>query len=143
MLMFSKILVPVDGSNTSFKALGVAIELSQRIGSQVTVLLVMEDVPKIYIESQKLLDQFLLARTEEGKKILAKCKQDAENKGVTIKTEFRDGNPAQVILEVSKKQGYEMIIMGTRGLGGFKGLVLGSVSNKVAHSSKCSILLVR
>ena len=88
------------------------------------------------------MNHLLSTRTEEGKKILAKCKQNAENEGVTIKTELRDGNPAQVILEVSKKQGYEMI-MGTRGLGGFKGLVLGSGSDKVAHNSTCSVLLIR
>jgi nucleotide-binding universal stress UspA family protein len=141
--MFSKILVPMDGSSTSFKALSAAIELSQRIGSQVCVLHIMEDVPKLYIESQKLLDQLLSSRTEEGKKLLEKIKQEAKSKNVVITTELQLGDPATIILEASKKQGYDTIIMGTRGLGHFKGLVLGSVSNKVVHHSSCSILLIR
>lgn len=133
--MFSKILVLVDGSGTSFKALSAAIVLSQRIVSQVTVLHVMEHVPKIYIESQKLLDQLLSTRTEEGKKLVEKCKLEAKSNDVIITTELQEGDPATVILEVSKKQGHDTIIMGTRGLGHFKGLVLGSVSNMIVHHS--------
>jgi nucleotide-binding universal stress UspA family protein len=79
----------MDGSNTSFKALSGAIELSQRIGSQVCVLHVMEDVPKLYIESQKLLDQLLTSRTDEGKKLLEKIKQEAKSKNVVITTELQ------------------------------------------------------
>lgn len=140
--MFSKVLVP-GGSNNSLKALNAALELAQKIGSQVCVLHVMEDVPKLCISSQKLLDQFLSARTEEGKKLLENCELNAKNKGVTISTELQKGDPASVILELSKKQWHDTIIMGTRGLGNFKGLVLGSVSNKIVHHSSCSILLTR
>jgi nucleotide-binding universal stress UspA family protein len=103
----------------------------------------MENVPKLYIESQKLLEQLLAARTDEGKKILDKCILEAKNNGVTIKTELQEGDPASVILELSKRDRYDTIVIGTRGLGRFKGLILGSVSNKVIHHSACSILLVR
>lgn len=133
----------MDGSITSYKALNAALELAQRIGSKVNVLHVMENVPKLYIQSQKLLDQLLAARTNEGKKILDKCILDAKNNGVTIKTELQEGDPASVILELSKRDKYDAVVMGTRGLGNFKGLILGSVSSKVVHHSACSILLVR
>jgi nucleotide-binding universal stress UspA family protein len=133
----------VDGSITSYKALNAALELAQRIGSEVNVLHVMENVPKLYIESQKLLEQLLAARTDEGKKILDKCILEAKNNGVTVKTELQEGDPASVILELSKRDRYDTIVIGTRGLGRFKGLILGSVSSKVVHHSACSILLVR
>jgi nucleotide-binding universal stress UspA family protein len=103
----------------------------------------MENVPKLYIESQKLLEQLLAARTDEGKKILDKCILEAKNNGVTIKTELQEGDPASVILELSKRDRYDTIVIGTRGLGRFKGLILGSVSSKVVYHSACSILLVR
>ena len=133
----------MDGSITSYKALNAALELAQRIGSEVNVLHVMENVPKLYIESQKLLEQLLAARTDEGKKILDKCILEAKNNGVTIKTELQEGDPASVILELSKRDRYDTIAIGTRGLGRFKGLILGSVSSKVVHHSECSILLIR
>ena len=85
----------------------------------------------------------LSTRTEEGKKLLDKYKLEAKSKHVVITTELKKGDPAMVILEVSKEQGHDTIILGTRGLGHFKRLVLGRVSNKIVHHSSSSVLLIR
>ena len=68
-ILFSKILVPVDGSRTSHKALSATLRLSGSIHSEVTVIHVMEYVPKLYIRSQKVLDQLLDAQSSNGKKV--------------------------------------------------------------------------
>lgn len=141
--MFSKTLVPVDGSDISYRALDTALFLSERLGSKITAIHVMEQVPTVYIQSQKLLDELLEAHKNESQKILDKCSSIATQKGIVINTTLLDGNPASTILEFSQREKYEVIIIGSRGIGHFKELVLGSVSSKILHHSLCPVLLIR
>ena len=141
--MFTNILVPVDGSDNSYKALDTALILSEKLGSNITVLHVMEQVPITHIESEKLLSELLEAYKKENQEILSKCSKIASEKGISIKTLLLQGNPASVILDYCKKENFDLVIMGSRGLGKFKQLILGSVSNKIVHHCQCAVLLIR
>ena len=141
--MFSKILVPVDGSENSFRAVKAAIFLAQKIGSDVLVLHVLENLPKLYIESQKILNDLLAARTKQGRDILNACLVEARKSNASIKTELLEGDAASIILELSNKENFDAIFVGSQGLGRFKELFLGSVSSKVLHHAKCMVLLVK
>jgi nucleotide-binding universal stress UspA family protein len=141
--MFSKILVPVDGSDNSYRALDAALLLSEKLGSKVTAVHVMEDVPVLHIESEKLLRELLEAFKKEQELILEKCSKTARIKGLTIDTILLRGNPGSIILDFCDKEKYDMIMMGSRGMGKFKELVLGSVSSKVVHHSRCPVMLIR
>jgi len=141
--LFSKILVAVDGSEVSYGALDAALFLSEKLGSKITAIHVMENVPTVYIESQKVLDELLEARKNESQKILDECSLIATKKGITLTTNLLEGNPASTILEFSQSEKYDVIIIGSRGMGKFKELILGSVSSKVIHHSSCPILLIR
>ena len=141
--MFSKILVPVDGSDISYRALDSALFLSERLGSKITAIHVIEQVPTVYIQSQKILDELLAAHKNESQKILDKCSSIATQKGIVINTTLLEGNPASTILEFSQMDKYEVIIIGSRGMGHFKELILGSVSSKILHHSLCPVLLIR
>ena len=141
--MFSKILVPVDGSDISYRALDSALFLSERLGSKITAIHVIEKVPTVYIQSQKLLDEILETHKNESQKILDECSSIATKKGIAINTTLLEGNPASTILEFSQTEKYEVIIIGSRGLGHFKELILGSVSSKVIHHSLCPVLLIK
>ena len=141
--MFTKILVPVDGSDNSYRALDAALILSEKLGSNITVLHVMEQVPITHIESQKLLSELLENYKKENQDILSKCTEIARKKGITINTILLQGNPASIILDFSKKEKYDIVIMGSRGVGKFKELILGSVSSKIVHHSSCAVLLIR
>ena len=88
-------------------------------------------------------NELLEGLTNNGKKVLDKCLFQAKEAGATIKTQLQKGDPASIILDVSSGGKYDLIIMGSRGLGAFKRLVLGSVSSKVVHHASCSILVVR
>ncbi|TLX84107.1 MAG: universal stress protein [Thaumarchaeota archaeon] len=99
-------------------------------------------VPIRHIQSQKLLDQLLQAYKKEGQDILSKCSEIAKQKGLTVNTILLQGNPASKILDFSKKK-CDTIIMGSRGMGKFKELILGSVSSKIVHHSLCSIMLIK
>jgi|SRR6266487_3928561 len=100
-------------------------------------------VPITHIQSQKLLDQLLQAYKNEGQDILSKCSEIAKEKGLTVNTILLQGNPASKILDFSKKKKCDTIIMGSRGMGKFKELILGSVSSKIVHHSLCSIMLIK
>jgi len=141
--LFSKILVAVDGSDISYRALDSALFLSERLGSKITAIHVIEKVPTVYIQSQKILDEILETYKNESQKILDECSSVATKKGIAIDTTLLEGNPASTILEFSQMEKYEVIIIGSRGKGHFKELILGSVSSKILHHSLCPVLLIR
>lgn len=141
--MFTNILVPIDGSDNSYRALDAALVLSEKLGSNITVIHVMEEVPITHIGSEKMLNELLEAYKKENQDILLKSTEIANQKGLTIKTFLLQGNPASAILDYNKKEKFDLIIMGSRGLGKFKELILGSVSSKIVHHSTCAVLLIR
>jgi nucleotide-binding universal stress UspA family protein len=141
--MFTKILVPADGSDNSYRALEAALVFSEKLGSSVSVVNVMEHVPITHIESEKLLSELLQAYKKENQEILSKCSDIAHQQGITIKTVLLQGNPAPVILDYIKKENFDLVIMGSRGMGKFKELILGSVSSKIMHHSPCAVMIIR
>jgi nucleotide-binding universal stress UspA family protein len=77
-------------------------------------------------------------------KIIADAKQVAQEKGVqNISSSIEDGDPAEQILRHAEKEGANLIVMGSRGLGDLKGLLLGSISHKVSQLSPCSCITVK
>ena len=141
--MFSKVLVPVDGSDNSLRALDAALLLSEKIGAEVTAIHVMEDIPILHIQSEKLLRELLDAYKKETQQILSKCSDIATRKGLSITTKLLQGNVGSTILDFCEREKYDVIIMGSRGMGKFKELILGSVSNKVVHHSSCPVMIIR
>lgn len=141
--MFSRILVPVDGSDNSYRALDAALLLSERLGAKATAIHVMEELPVSYIVSEKLLREIVDAYKRENQLTLSKCSEIATKKGLTIKTKLLQGDPSSTILDFCEKEKYDIIIMGSRGMGKFKEIVLGSVSSKVLHHSSCPVLIIR
>jgi nucleotide-binding universal stress UspA family protein len=69
--------------------------------------------------------------------------EEAKKSNVSIKTELLEGDAASIIVELSKKENFDAIFMGSQGLGRFKELFLGSVSSKVLHHARCLVLLVK
>ena len=141
--MFSKLLVPVDGSENSLRALDAAIFLSKKIEAHITALHVMEKAPTVYIHSQKELERLLEGFRKESEKILENCKEIAKKNATEIQTVLMEGDAASKIIQYSEKGSFDTIIMGHRGSGRFKEMVLGSVTQKVLHQVKRSVLIVR
>ncbi|MDQ3868676.1 MAG: universal stress protein [Thermoproteota archaeon] len=142
--MFSKILVPVDGSENSFRALEHAIFLSTKIKeAQITVLYIIEDLPSLYIYSPKIMEKLRADYEREYTRILERCKEMANKSGTNINTVLKEGDPASKIIGYSDMEKFDLIIMGSRGMGKFKEMIIGSVSNKVIHHAKSSVMLVR
>jgi nucleotide-binding universal stress UspA family protein len=141
--MFSKLLVPIDGSDNSFRALDHAIFLSKKITARITALRVIEYLPLVYVQSQRTMDTILSKYLEESESILKKSIDIGEKKGVRIESKLKKGDAASNILNYSKKEDYDTIIMGRRGTGKLRQLVLGSTSTKVLNHSDCTVVIVK
>jgi nucleotide-binding universal stress UspA family protein len=139
----SKILVPVDGSENSKRAFLQALSLAKSTGAKVTAVHVIETPPTVYVESQKLLNSLLEKYRAESAKVLDVFEELAKKQGATVEAVAMEGDPASKIVGYADKGGFDMIVMGSRGLGRFKEMMLGSVSSKVLHHAKCSVLIVK
>jgi nucleotide-binding universal stress UspA family protein len=76
-------------------------------------------------------------------KYLKDAKSSLVRVGINIHTVILEGDPASKIIAYSEMEGFDIIMMGSRGMGKFKEMIVGSISNKVIHHAKCSVMLVR
>ena len=140
----STILLPVDGSENSVRAVHRAIELSKETGG--SKLLLVTAFPPIVSGNVKRFfsaEEIQSYYQEEGQKALAPAKAVLEAAGVAYEDEVLVGPIAQSIAEYAKKNQVDTIIMGTRGLGTVTGMLLGSVTTKVLSLVDIPVLLVK
>ncbi len=141
-----KLLVTTDGSDHSLKTVEKAIELAIPLKAEVTVLSVVQNVPiHVFPEGFSTQEYLSIEKKLEknAKDLLDQAEQIFKENGLKVDTIIGMGNPADFICKVADEGDYDMVILGSRGLGGFKQLILGSVSNKVAHFVKKSVLIVK
>lgn len=143
MAPFEKILVAVDLSAFSPRAVSLAGRLCGGAGS-LTLLTVVSDVLPYFdffpIEYPSA-DYFdtMTARSEEELRKLA-----AENApGCQVDIAVRRGYPASEIVQVAQEQGYDLIVMATHGHSGLEHALLGSITEKVLRKAHCPVLVVR
>lgn len=138
---FSRILVAVDGSEYAKKAFDKSIHLTQKLNSKLDVVHVVNDYT--YGGDSATALEILEEIKEEGRKILEEYKNKAMENNVVITTLLEIGDPGQVIVDISNKNTYDLIVMGSRGLSTFKELLIGSVSLKVMNHAKCPVMIVK
>ena len=145
-----KILLAVDGSASSDAAIAEIIRRPWPEQTEVKVITAFETpimvgiepwaaAPMYLDELQKAVSSAASAVVENG---VTKLKTALANK-MRIAGEVIQGSPKQVIVEEAERWGADLIIMGSRGLGAWNRLLLGSVSNAVVHHAKCSVEIVR
>ncbi|MEW6604026.1 MAG: universal stress protein [Thermoproteota archaeon] len=139
--MFSKILVAVDGSESAKEAFEKSVYLAQRCNSKLDIIHVVLD--STYGGDSAATFDLIEELKERGKKILEQCKREAIRNNVQVETLLELGDHAQVIIDTANKNDYDLIIMGSRGMGAFKELLLGSVSFKVMHHARCPVMIVK
>jgi nucleotide-binding universal stress UspA family protein len=141
--MYSKLLVPIDGSDNSFRALDDAIFLSKRLRVQITTLHVAENLPFVHVQSEKAFQKLISNYENKSQNIMDKARKRGNKNEVKVESVLMRGDPASSIIDFSKKGNYDTIIMGRRGMGRLSQLVLGSTSNKVLNHSECTIIIVK
>ena len=148
-VMFKHILVPIDGSKTSTRALGRAKELAQKLKAQIHLVHVVPDVPLPIgdpIGGYSAFDFTTLAQSLEmtGKQTLEQAIELLKPLVPELHLHHAHGDKVQsLILETVKEHKIDLIVMGTHGYGGLSYLLLGSVAQAVSHHANVPVLLVR
>ena len=141
-----KILVATDGSEKSKHAMEEAASLAKAFDAEITVISVSQDT-QFYIGDQTFGSGHMFVLQEDiekaVKQILKRASEFFAEKGLEVKTVLGKGYPADVICETAEEGQFDLIVMGSRGLGSIKGFILGSVSSRVAHHCKRNVLIVK
>lgn len=146
-----KILVSTDGSENAMRAVAAATSLAKQNGSELLIVhVVSEAVPAQYspigINSPAAdYSDYFKTIEQDGMKLVNQAVHNAKGEGVNARGEVLRtiSSVVESIVEVSEKEHVDLIVVGTRGLGGFKKLLLGSVSSGIISHAHCSVLVVR
>jgi nucleotide-binding universal stress UspA family protein len=135
----------MDGSPAALRALDFAISLPPRNGGNSLILLHIQNLGSLDMAgfSAAMPDFIANAASQASTDALRDAEQKCESFQVVFKSIARAGPIAATIADVAREEGIEQIVMGTRGLGGFQGLVLGSVATQVVHLAKEPVTLVK
>jgi nucleotide-binding universal stress UspA family protein len=121
--MYKNILVGTDGSATAAIAVERAVEVAAATGARLTILAV--------------------DREERGRKIVDEVAGKHAGSGVDIETKVLTGDPASVLVDETERGGYDLLVVGNKGMTGASRFFLGSVPNKVSHHAPAALLIVR
>lgn len=148
----SKILVPIDGSSNAGRALDAAIMLAMTYDAELTILNVIP-TPGLLVEAPTGLGlpptgirQYYEQQEGNATYFVDDSRRICRINGLkNVKTEISRASKSIVeeIIELSTKRKIDLIVIGTRGLGGFRKLLLGSVSSGVVTHANCNVLVVR
>ena len=145
--MLKKILVAVDGSEYSKKALEFACELAAKFDGSLRIVHVPQGAAADRVMVLGGASVMIHAGREEiekaGRTLVEAAQKIAEDRlPGRVKTELHGGDPADEIVKSAERNASDCIVIGSRGLGDFGGLLLGSVSHKVNHSAPCTCITV-
>jgi nucleotide-binding universal stress UspA family protein len=144
--MYRHILVPVDGSATSERALREALELARQQAAELELVYVMEDV--LFLENEAYINYEEVRRSARngGEKTLAQAQALVRQAGMTAEQrllEARGERIANVIIEEARRWPADLIVIGTHGRSGFSRILFGSVAEGVVRTALIPVLLVR
>jgi nucleotide-binding universal stress UspA family protein len=153
----TRILLATDGSENVVPATDVAVQLSKTTGSELHLVYVGEDAyaatlvyPEmtdpggIEREDPVLLGQLQRQFEQMSRRVLeTEAKKVREVGGTVVQTHLRMGKAAAEIVDLAEELGVGLVVVGSRGLGGFRRALMGSVSDSVVRHAHCPVLVVR
>lgn len=142
--MFNRILVAIDGSKMSEKVLITAAQLAKQYEAKLTLINVGKELvipPNVVITD---LQKILAEVSKAGHELLREAQEKLKVQGIEASSLFVQGSSiSRKIVEVACEQQHDLIVIGSRGLGNIKEVMLGGVSHKVTQLSKCPVLIVK
>ena len=140
--MFHHILIGYDGSANGKKALEYGIDFAMHAQAHVTIVTAFPPMPEVPDAAQ---DSSLMAKvTTEAQRLAEMAAEQARACNIEqVQVEVLEGPPAEGILRVAENRGCDCIVVGARGRGGMVGLLLGSVSDRLARHAKVPVLIVK
>jgi nucleotide-binding universal stress UspA family protein len=136
--MFQRILVGTDGSGTAAAAVEHAAELAKASGAELLVL-------TAYHQPADAAPPFQMAPDFPGAEVSKGILQDVERRyggEVKLRTLSIEASPTDALIETADREKVDLVVVGNRGMGGAKRLVLGSVPNAISHHAPCHVLIV-
>ena len=140
--MFNHILLGVDGSEHALHAAKIAGNLARSMKTKILRIVVAFDPVPSYL-GEPNLQTAISARMKEADMILQKALETVGEIPGEVDTEILEGSPAEAIMDVANTREVDLIVMGSRGFGRLKGLLIGSQSQKVVQHAPCPVLIVR
>ena len=149
MATFDRILVAIDGSENSIRAADWAIGLAKKEGAHLFVLNVIPT--PVYTSTSPstsntpAMKEFFDKARKDAETVVKGVVSSAESAGVKVRGEIIENVPSVVesITDYADEWKVQLIVVGTRGLSGFRKLLLGSVSTALVSHAPCSVLVVR
>jgi nucleotide-binding universal stress UspA family protein len=126
-------MFPTDGSEFAARSEDIVMELANKFGSTVVAVNIIDD---------KLIYPFEVLE-DEGKAILKKVSERAENEDVTVEEVLIVGSPTHDMAKIVKKTQSDLVVIGTHGKTGLEKLILGSVAESALKTVKVPVLLVK
>jgi nucleotide-binding universal stress UspA family protein len=157
-LLFKKILVALDGSESSHRASQAALELAEKLKTELIALHAISPPTSYYhstiasptgmslpAPSQHEIDAYYAYARKVALGIVGETESKAKKQGIYVKTEIPEAvsSVVETIINHAIKENVDLIVVGTRGLGGFKKMLLGSVSSGIVSHANCPVLVVR
>jgi nucleotide-binding universal stress UspA family protein len=151
-LRFQRILVAVDGSEGSRKASEVAVDLAEKFNAQLYALHAFRGYPEYMTmfpsapsPSGEAMQAYEAYARKAALEVVGRTVSMAEKRGVKAKAKTTEtiGSAVEAITDYAIAEKIDLIVMGTRGMGGFKKMLLGSVSSGVVAHAHCTVLVVR
>jgi nucleotide-binding universal stress UspA family protein len=135
-----RVLVPIDGSNHSLRALAHVIKRVASDGQiQIFVLDVQLPLPPSLFVTRSIIADHNKTKTKED---LARALRMLDRSAGKAEVLVRVGEPGETIVKAARQKHCGEIVLGSRGLGNLKGLILGSVTTKVIHAARVPVTVV-
>jgi nucleotide-binding universal stress UspA family protein len=143
--LYDRILVGIDGSEVSLQALKQAVDLAQLLGSEITVVSVINEMKMPFsaeygLWAKESHENLIRKVLESLNSAIVKIEENHPN--MKIEARIEEGRPAKMIIEIANTEGFDLIVIGRRGNGLVDQLVMGSVSSEVVRTSHTPVLIV-
>lgn len=142
--MVKAIAVGTDGSDTAKKAVDFALDMAERYQAKVVFASAYVPVSESRLRREKEDApediQWSINPSEEVDDTLRKVEEQAKDRGLDYASEARNGDPADVLVDIAADHGVDVIVVGNKGM---QRRILGSVPNSVSHNAPCSVLIVK
>ncbi|MDQ7055979.1 MAG: universal stress protein [Persephonella sp.] len=144
-MSFKKILVGYDGSDSSKKALKKALSLAKICGSELHIVGVVRPFEFAAIDyiSPEEIEEYEKEEISKEERFLKEAKEMAEEKGINAVTKVREGEPAEELMSYADENGCDLVVVGHRGVGGFKRMILGTTAGNLVKYANQSVLVVK
>jgi len=140
-----QILVATDGSKSANEAVEYSASIAKTVGADLTIVNIVYMPPIAYGGWVPAMDKIFEDLRKDGERIVSEASNVAKENGVRATTKVIDNNhsPVWAITKFADEGKFDLIVIGTRGIGGLEKVLLGSVANGVVHYANCSVLVTK